>query len=335
MRKVKFVILIRRYACAVLPAFLILLNLTDTARAQDRAMMQVAKPGANYRIGVDDVLQVMVVKQPLLSTDNVRVANDGTIQLPMIESGVAAACLTETELSAAILAKYKKYLLDPQVYVSVKEYNANPVALIGAVVAPGRFQLQRPTRLLELLTRVNGPAQNAGKTVQIFRGPAENRCDHDPTLTNAAEGDQDIIWLSLADVLKGDEKGNPFLQAGDIVRIPEAELQQAFVLGNVRSAVTINLKEPITLSKAIALAGGVAPGANTSKVKISRQEPNSLAKTEMIVSLKDIEKRIQDDILLKPDDIVDVPGPSGTRRILNSIFRSVIPVVTRMPVVIP
>jgi polysaccharide biosynthesis/export protein len=324
----------------LLPTFFIFLfGVCGSAHAQKQAETDLPKMNGNYRIGVGDVLRVLVVKQNLLSVDGVRVGNDGTIRLPMLDAEITAACLTEAELSAVITSRYKKYLLNPQVYVAVREFNANPVALVGAVVAPGRFQLQRPTRLLELMSYVNGPAPNAGKTVQIIRSPSPFRCAQNVTANpekNAAQTDeQEIIALPLAEVLKGNENVNPFLQAGDIVRVTEAELEQAFVIGNVKSAVTINLRDPVTLSKAIAMAGGVAPGANIDKIKISRQQPNSLSKTEVIVSLKEINKRNQEDILLQPNDIVDVPGASGTRKILRDIFRAVVPVVTRVPVIVP
>ncbi len=296
------------------------------------------KTNANYLIGIGDVLQVTVVKQTLLSLDSVRVGNEGTIRLPMLDGEVRAACLSEAELSTEITNKYKKYLLDPQVYVAVKEFNANPVALVGAVITPGRFQLQRPMRLLELLTRVNGPAPNAGRTIQIIRNNEVNPCEEklpDTAINSLNDQNQEIISLPLAEVLRGDENVNPFIQAGDIISIAEAKLEQAFIVGNVRAAVTINLKEPVTLSKAIALAGGTAPGAQIDKIKISRQLPNSLAKTEFIVNLKDADKRRQDDILLQPNDIVDVPGPSGTRKFLKDIFRTVVPAITRMPIIVP
>lgn len=326
---------------SAIAVFICLFGASLSSPAQKQTEPELPKMNGNYRIGVGDVLRVMVVKQNLLSVDGVRVGNDGTIRLPMLDAEITAACLTEAELSAAITNKYKKYILNPQVYVAVREFNANPVAFVGAVVAPGRFQLQRPTRLLELLTFVNGPASNAGKNVQIIRNPKQFQCGQNETKTtemNAGEinaAEQEIISLPLAEVLKGGENFNPLLQSGDIIRIAEAELEQAFVIGNVKSAATINLREPVTLSKAIAMAGGIAPGANIEKVKISRQQPNTLAKTEIIVNLKDINKRSQDDILLQPNDIVDVPGASGTRKFLRDIFRTVIPVVTRVPVVIP
>ncbi len=308
------------------------------AIAQNQVETNLLKTSGNYRIGVGDVLRVTVIKQALLSVDGVRVSNDGTIRLPMLDSEIHAACLTEEELTATITGRYKKYILNPQIYVAVKEFNANPVALVGAVVAPGRFQLQRPMRLLELLALVNGPAPNAGKDIQVIRNPAADRCrsktpeSNESTIDPASEASQEIISLPLADVMKGNETANLYIQAGDVIRVVEAQLEQAFVIGNVKAAATINLKEPVTLSKAIAIAGGVAQGANIEKIKILRQQPDSLSKTEIIVNLKDINKRTKDDILLQPNDIVDVPGASGTRKLLIDIFRNVIPTVTRVPI---
>lgn len=304
-----------------------------------QAQTDLPKTNANYKIGVGDVLQVTVVKQTLLSLDGVRVSNEGTIRLPMLESEIRAACLSEAELTSEVTNRYKKYLLNPQVYVAVREFNANPIALIGAVNAPARFQLQRPMRLLELLTRVNGASANAGKIIQIIRNSEGKNCGANTPKTadnqTIGESAQEIISLPLAEVIKGNEAFNPFVQSGDIIRIAEAQIEQAFVIGNVRAAATINLREPVTLSKAIAMAGGASPDAKTDRIKISRQSPDSLAKTEIIVNLKDINKHLQDDVLLQPNDIVDVPGASGTRKFLKDIFRTAIPIVTGVPIVIP
>src|SRR5262249_40093520 len=109
-------------------------------------------PGADadlsYRIGPGDILDIRVFGRPEMTKD-VRVDNFGRIRLPFLEE-MQAACLTEAALAAIITEKYKKYLRDPQVDVMVKEYRSQPVAVIGAVSTPGRFQLQRRIRLLEL-----------------------------------------------------------------------------------------------------------------------------------------------------------------------------------------
>lgn len=317
---------------------IILFALSGFTPAQNVAEQNLQK-NSNYKIGVGDVLKILVVKQAVLSVDDVRVGNEGTIRMPMIDKDIPAACLTETELSAEITERYRKYILNPQIYVSVKEFNANPIAFVGAVVKPGRFQMQRPMRLLELLTLVNGPAANAGKDVQIIRAANANLCKNKTIKnTNSIEIDesqQEIITLPLEKVLNGDELANQYVQSGDIIRVPEAEILQAFVVGNVKTGATINLKEPVTLSKAIAMAGGVTPDANIEKIKILRQQPDRLSKTEIIANLKDINKHSQDDILLEPNDIVDVPGPSGSRKLIKDIFRAVIPAVTRLPIIVP
>lgn len=289
----------------------------------------------NYRIGVGDLLKVVVIRNELLSLDGVRVGNRGTIRLPMLDADVPAACLTENELSAAVVGYYRKYMLNPQVYVSVKEIQSNPVALLGSVTTPGRFQLQRPIRLLELLTFANGPSPSAGRTIQIIRTPQAVHCEENNLVKSLSEKaeDQEVISLSLAETMKGDEAANPFVQPGDIIRITES--QQAFVVGFVRSAVTVNLKEPVTLTKALAMAGGVSPEADIKKVKITRQEIGSLTKTEIMVNLKELNQPNRQDILLQANDIIEVKGQGGTKKFLMDIFKSTIPMATRFPVPIP
>jgi len=316
-----------------------LFGLSSFTQAQHNTPTEMPTDNGNYKIGVGDVLKILVLKQDILSQDNVRVSNEGTVRMPMLENAIPAACLTEAQLSSEITNRYKKYLLNPQVYVTVKEFNANPVTVIGAVNAPKTFQLQRPMRLFQVLSQVNGPAANAGQIVQIFRDSKTKNCERElienPTNDTPNElAEQEIISLSLNELLKGDENANPFIQGGDVIRITEAEIKQAFIIGNVKSAVTINLKEPVTLSRAIAMAGGFAPGAQTDKIKISRQSPDNLSKTEILVNLKDNNKRLsQEDIVLQPNDIVDVPGPK--RSVLKSILNTIVPAITRVPVAIP
>ncbi|MBO0720430.1 MAG: polysaccharide biosynthesis/export family protein [Blastocatellia bacterium] len=151
----------------------------DLPSAQDRI------PGADnsadnandgsYRIGPGDVLEVRVFGRPELGREQ-RVGNKGTIRLPFLQE-LQVACKTEAELAQLIAEKYTKYLRDPQVDVFLKEYNSQPVAVIGSVTKPGRFQLQRRVRLLELLTFSGGPLLNAGGVVHIIRGTSPDYCE--------------------------------------------------------------------------------------------------------------------------------------------------------------
>ncbi len=282
-----------------------------------------------YRIGPGDVIDISVAKNDTLSRGSVRVNNDGMIQVPMIETDIRAGCKTERELANDIKEQYLKFMHNPHVYVAVKEYNSQPVAVLGAVNAPGRFLLQRRVRLLELLTFVNGPSVNAGRTVQIVHTGSSLRCDG-PAGPTGDDTSNVFVSYNLEETLVGNDLANPIVQSGDIIRVTDAE--QAFLIGSVKSALTIMLKEPVTLSEAIARAGGTLPGSNIEKVRILRQQsPGSLKKDELIVNLKAINKRQQDDVLLQANDVVDVPGPSGGKKFFRDLYQTLVPMVTRLP----
>ncbi len=284
----------------------------------------------NYRVGPGDILDVVVSKNDTLSRNGLRVSNKGTIQLPMLDSDVPAACLTERQLADSIKEKYKKYLVNPYVNVTVREFNSNPVAVIGAVNSPGRFQLQRPIRIAELLTFVNGPSTNAGRTIEIMRNSSRPYCE-ESNFIMPENGGEELLTLTLVDAFKGSETANPLVRAGDIIRVAEAGQMNAYIQGNVKNGTAINLKDPVSLSQAIAMAGGLTSGAQMEKIRIRRQISGSINREEIFVNLKEINKGVRDDLLLQANDIVEVPGPTGVKAVFQGLIRSVIPMVTQLP----
>lgn len=289
----------------------------------------------NYKIGPGDVIDVIVSKNDILSRTGVRVSNLGTVQLAMMDADMPAACLTERQLADAIKERYLKLMVDPYVNVAVREFNSNPVAVLGAVNSPGRFQLQRSIRLVELLTFVNGTTANAGRTAEILRNSRRPRCDGSKFVI-PEDGDDELVSVELADAFKGGDEANPIIIPGDIIRVSDAAQINAYILGNVKSSMAINLKEPVTLTQAIAMAGGTTSGAQLDKVKIRRVIPGSINRDEMIANVKEINQRKRDDILLQPNDIIDVPGPTGAKKVFGDILKTLVPTFTQLPIrVIP
>lgn len=281
-------------------------------------------PDTRYRIGPGDVLEVRVSRAPELSRDGVRVDQLGMIRMPMWSEDIPAACLTEGELAASIAKIYLKYKNNPHVDVFVKEFQSQPVAVTGAVKSAANFKLQRQVRLLELLSFAGGPSDAAGQTVQIVHVGGPSVCDK-----NAQVATDGLVSYKLADTLNGVPAANPFVRPGDIVRVLEAD--QVYVVGNVMRPTMIPLKEPITISRAIAIAGGTAPSTKKDKVRIVRQTPGSITKQEIFVDLSAIEKRKAEDVALLANDIVDVPI-SGTKSLLRSLISTIAPAVSQMPV---
>jgi len=287
-----------------------------------------SQPDDRYRIGPGDVLDIRILNRPNLSREAVRVEGNGMIRMPLIEAEILAACQTEGELAKEIASRYRKYYRSPQVDVFIKEYHSQQVAIIGAVNDQSRFELQRRIRLLDLLTYAKGPSPKAGQTINVVHSPQTLACQKQEEDVALA-----LSSYRLSDTLQGDPKANPYLQPGDIVTLPEAA--QVYVVGNVFTPLTIPLREPITITRAIAMAGGVKQDSRKDKVRIVRQEAGSQKKEEIVVDLAAIERKRAEDIPLVPNDIIDVPTSSG-KALLRSLVGGVGTSVSQLPIrVIP
>ena len=294
---------------------------------------EAAAIDTRYRIGPGDVLDIRVARAPELSRDAVRVDQGGNIRMPMLDVDIPAACQTEGELSQNIAKLYRKYKNDPHVDVFVKEFQSQPVAVIGAVHGAAQFKMQRQVKLLELISLAGGPTDSAGQTIQIVHAGGGPICKQSGDSGTDTADSSAFVTYKLSDTLHGLPEANPFVQPGDIVSVPLAD--QVYVLGNVLKPSAIPLKEPLTVSHAIAIAGGTAPSTKKDKIRILRQLPGSTQKKEIFVDLTAIERNKAEDVALLPNDVVDVPI-SGTKSILRSLLGTVVPTISQLPVrVIP
>ncbi len=273
-----------------------------------------------YRIGFQDTLEIQVFRHPELS-QVVNVSPDGTILMPKIDRPIVAVCKTERELKENVETLYKSYLRNPFVNVRAVEQRSQPFAVIGAVEKPGSFYLNRKIRLLELLAFAGGPkVEKSGSKIQVARVGNISGC-----VENNDETQKEVVFLSyrINDVLSG--KDNPEMQPGDIVSVLEAE--QAYVVGNVNKATTISLKEPVTLTQAIAIAEGLDDTANTGKIIVQRQAVGTQGKTELVYSLKDIRDKKIPDPFLQANDIVEVSNDKNKslKKGLFDLIKSIVP----------
>ena len=309
-------------------------NNSPLASAPKTTAAQVAPSAVEddrYRIGPGDVLDIRILNRPNLSREAVRVEGSGMIRMPLIDTEIQAACKTEGELAKEITTRYTKFYRNPQVDVFIKEYHSKQVAIIGAVNEQSRFELQRRIRLLDLLTYAKGPSPKAGQTINIVHAPQSLVCQKG--LTETSEATTAFSSYKLSDTLQGDPRANPYIEPGDVITLPIAN--EIYVVGNVFTPITIALREPITLSRAVAMAGGVKQDSKKDKVRIVRQDPSTSTSKEILVDLSAIEKKQAEDIALMPNDIVDVPL-SGSKSFIRTLLGTVAPAVSQLPVrVIP
>jgi polysaccharide export outer membrane protein len=245
-----------------------------------------------YRIGPDDVLAISVFGHEDL-TKTTKVSPDGLVNFPLI-GNVRAAGRTVDEVSAEIQERLARdFLVEPHVTVSVWEYLSQWVNVIGEVAKPGRYYMTGPTTLIDAVSQAGGLRPAAGETILVTRRPSES----DPA--DAGE----VMRFASAGLFR-DEKaeGNVSLRPGDVVNVLAREV--IYVSGEVRSPGPYPLDRTTTLLKAITLAGGFAPSANTAVLEVIREEGG--AQQRLSFPVKPIEDRTAPDPVLRAGDVVVV-----------------------------
>ena len=118
-----------------------------------------AIPTADYRLGVDDIVDVAVWKDPALSA-TVPVRPDGKVTLPMIGDVVAVGHTTK-DLEREVAGKLKTIVSDPVVAVMVKEVRASRFFVLGEVAHPGAYPLTGALSVIQAMAVAGGPTEFA------------------------------------------------------------------------------------------------------------------------------------------------------------------------------
>jgi polysaccharide export outer membrane protein len=161
---------------------------------------------ANYVIGPADVLAINVWKEPDL-TKTVPVRPDGHITLPLV-GDLMASGLTPVQLQHNLQAKLKDKLIDPEVTVTVEQFNSHKFNIVGEVGHPGAYDLLRPITVLDALALAGG-FRDFAKTKGIY------------VLRKQADGTQTKLKFNYNDVIKGKHaEQNMAVQAGDTIVVP-------------------------------------------------------------------------------------------------------------------
>jgi polysaccharide export outer membrane protein len=263
-----------------------------------------------YTVGPGDVVSINVLGEDEFDVEEATVDEDGKIQVPFFEQGIAAKCRTEKELTADVRQLLTKYLRSPQVTVRVKQRNSRPPATIyGEVRQQQQIVLTREARLLELLSFAGGVTESAGGMIQVFRTRkpicSENSADMDWIAQSKDNTDVPSRMYSLTSVQQGREEANPVILPGDIVVVQRAS--PVYITGEVVAPQGIFLKDgSLSLTEAIAKIGGVRREAKTKDIKIYRLKANSKDREIISVNYDQIKKGEQKDVMLEPYDIVEV-----------------------------
>ena len=157
--------------------------------------------GADYRVGMGDVLKVEVWKEPELN-HSLSVRPDGKISLPLVND-ILVEGKTPTEIRLAITEVLAAYIREPNVAVIVEEINSFPVYVLGEVNGQGVLKFDRPTRLLQALATAGGLTPFSKKEIVLVRDDSgiERRIPLNYKRLVEGQASQENIFLKPGDLI--------------------------------------------------------------------------------------------------------------------------------------
>ena len=176
-----------------------------TLAHHEQSNPSISKEDAAYVIGPGDLLSVNVWKEKDLSKQ-VSVRLDGKISLPLVND-VQAAGLTLTELRDQLTKHYKDFVDVPEVSVTVLESRSKRIYLLGKVVKPGEYLMQKTMTVVQAISLAGGLAEWADSS--------------DVKLIRKIDGVEQTFLVDYDAIVSGEDLSqNVLLQPDDTIFVP-------------------------------------------------------------------------------------------------------------------
>jgi len=234
----------------------------------------------DYRMGTGDVLRITVYGQPDLATE-ARVGENGSITFPLI-GDVKLAGITPARGETEIAQRLSKggFILEPFVTLNVVQYRSQQISVLGRVNRPGKYTLEKVSRISDALALAGGIIIDGSDTVTLVRtrdGKPEYR-------------DIDVIALFRP----GGEASNELVQDGDIVNV--ARQPMFYIYGEVQRPGAFRLEQNMSVVQALSMGGGVTQRGTQKGIRILRRDAGG--------TMQQLDAQLADPV--KKDDVIYV-----------------------------
>src|SRR5512139_4298114 len=234
----------------------------------------------DYRMGTGDVIHITVYGQPDLTTE-ARVGESGGINFPLIGE-VKLAGITPAQGENEIASRLSKggFILKPFVTLNVVQYRGQQVSVLGRVNRPGKYSLEKVSRVSDALALASGIIIDGADTVTLVRtrdGKTEYR-------------DIDLIALFKP----GGEASNVLVQDGDIINV--ARQPMFYIYGEVQRPGAFRLEQNMSVVQALSLGGGLTQRGTQRGIKILRRDAKG--------AMQELDAQLGDPV--KKDDVIYV-----------------------------
>ena len=244
------------------------------------AVAAQATESRDYVLGAGDVIRINVFDRPEMTTET-RVSETGKIRFPLIgDIDVGGQSTGEVEKRIADLLISGNYLRKPQVSVIVMTYRSQQISVLGQVNRPGRYPLEQPSKLSDMLATAGGIAPSGADTVKLVRyiQGRPQLMEFDQTqMFEAGQLDKDIS-----------------VRGGDVIYVPRVPV--FYIYGEVQRPGQFRLEANMTVMQALSVAGGITLRGTVKNMRLNRRD----AKGNMVTLPPDMNDLVQ------PNDVIYV-----------------------------
>jgi polysaccharide export outer membrane protein len=231
-------------------------------------------------LGPGDVVKASVYGSPDLAIET-RISDSGTMTFPLLgEVQVGGLTTQQAEQKIGGLLQKNGYLKIAQVNLLVTTLASQQVSVLGQVNRPGRYPVDGPRKVLDMLAVAGGVGPDGGDTVGLVR----NR--------NGVATRETIDVVDI--VRKGELSRDYEVSGGDIIFVERAP--RAYVMGEVQRPGPLRVERAMTVQQAIAAGGGLTPRGTQRGLRITRRDANGAARTS--------EAKLEDAV--QADDVITV-----------------------------
>jgi polysaccharide biosynthesis/export protein len=240
----------------------------------------IARANADYLLAAGDLVRVTVYDHADLVTET-RVSEQGSILFPLVgEISVAGYSASQAAGRIAKMLEAGGFLRNPQVNLVVLEFKGQEVSVLGRVNRPGKFPLQKASRLTDILAMAGGATIDGADTLILISGKG----------ANSSRREIDLIGL----LREGRHELNVDVTNDDVLYIPREP--RFYIYGEVQRPGAFRLERNMSLVQALSLGGGLTTRGTQKGIRILRRDDSN--------AMREINANLGD--LLQPDDVVFV-----------------------------
>ena len=235
---------------------------------------------AELVLGGGDVVKISVYGNPDLAVET-RVSESGDITMPLVgQVGVAGLSAAMAETKIASMLQRGGFVKNPQVNLLVTALTSQQVSVLGQVNRAGRYPIDGPRSVLDLLALAGGISPDGGDVVTVIR-----------KRNGKVLKDQ----VDTAELMRSaDMTGNSDVQAGDIIFVDRAP--RFYIYGEVQRPGQLRLERQMTVLQALSAGGGLTLRGTERGLRVKRRDQDG--------KLQTID--VKGDDLLQPNDVVYV-----------------------------